>query len=346
MEQKIKNIFQSLSSELFDIKDKVTVKEIKKLGLGENNLNYLVTINQDKKFIFRLNMKKDNLENSRVEFDFLNSISSLQIAPKPILINNNRHNQFKNSFLILEYIDGNALPEEYNMNKNELKILASQLAKLHTFNFDDLNVPKSLLSYDGFFINFDKKLKYINLKFKKYKITNISQNFESIIQKLKNTTYSLKKSEIETIIHGDLYTQNIIQVDNEYKFIDWEYGGLGDPAAEFTLIIDEPGNELNKSDKDFLLNEYFKLRKDNSLFERLNLYILLARFEQFLSAIEKIYSILDKDIDNEYINKENILNNIIDYFKYTVQRLEKTEIGNDIKNINFKKIFPKEFKSN
>lgn len=66
IESKIKEYVRKIDPEVLGLNKAVKEIEVKKLGLGESNLNYLVKVNR-KQFMFRINIDPSSPTKSKTE---------------------------------------------------------------------------------------------------------------------------------------------------------------------------------------------------------------------------------------------------------------------------------------
>jgi len=340
MEIKIKRYFEGMNPKILGVK-KVVITSIKKLGIGESNLNYIVET-LERKFVFRLHIEHNTINKPKWEFIILKSIEKLNVAPKPFLYEL-KNKMFRSSFIILEYVEGKALPNDYQLSDEQLKILAKELTILHLYKITK-KIPPNKLSFKGYLTRFKQDIRYINKKISENKLGN---SFSETLLNIKNILIKeVRKNEeknVSCITHGDIAPQNIIEVPSGFKFIDWESAGIGDPAAEVAFVIDGIGFPISETQKKAFLNEYLKHRCDSTLQQRINLFIKLIRFEQVLWSIKRIYEINDKELSIEYLAKENKFE-IVSYLNWSIEKLLKLELDCNKMDFNGKKIFPSNLK--
>ena len=118
METKIKSYFEKLNPMKLELKGKIKVDKIEKLGKGLSSLNYLVNTN-NKKFIFRLKVDEDMASAER-EFKNLKFFQDKDFAPKVYLFDCSKEN-FECPFLILSYLEGKIIKELKEFNKERIR---------------------------------------------------------------------------------------------------------------------------------------------------------------------------------------------------------------------------------
>lgn len=271
---------------------RLNVQSISFLGKGVSNINYLVKA-ENKKFVFRLNANLRRPEKSKKEFNSLKAIEPLKISPKPIFLGKN--------FIILEYVEGIPFTNK-KITSSFIINLAKLVAKLHSFHTD------------------------FSLPIEESKVTNKEMNdwLKNLKENLKNTTLLsiiLKtKKELEkeqqllkklgkipfVIAHGDICEQNILKTKKGLVLIDFEDLSLKDSADEIAKIFVDFGVPFNKSQKKLFLKEYFKIKKDNNLEERIKIYEKLILFIIFVWSIDYVLRIKNKEMHKSFLNTKEL----------------------------------------
>jgi len=290
MKSNLKEVIQSLDPKILG-SDKIKISSLKKLGVGEGNINYLLETG-NKKFICRINLDKKVPKKSKEEFSALKKIERLEIAPKPYYFHP-KDNNFPFGFIILEFIEGKALRSRKRKYENwQIKELASVLSKLHSQKW---NSPKTEYSYDYFLKKNEEYHRQINRQ-----NNSLKKQFTEIQKRIKS---SLPKEEHEFgLIHGDVCPQNIVETkDKKLKLIDWESLQYSDPAKDITNILVDM--ELKGENLELFLKEYQKIRKDKTILERAKTYAILFRYNYFLWEIRRSFEIINKELPKEYLAK-------------------------------------------
>ncbi|MEK6903465.1 MAG: phosphotransferase [Nanoarchaeota archaeon] len=214
--QKIKEYIEQLSPEVLKISE-VSVRDITLLGSGESNLNYLVDLGS-KKVVFRLHLEDNTRDKPKKEYLILKKIECLNIAPKALLYD---ISNTEGSFIILEYVDGNALPSDYQLSDKQFLTLAKELAVLHSSSVNS-GVPKNKFSYSGYLARFEADIEYIK---RKLQIGKIKDTFVETLYKIdavmRKDVRENKVKNLFSMTHGDIAPQNMVETDSGFKFIDW-----------------------------------------------------------------------------------------------------------------------------
>jgi len=269
MKTKIKQIIKSLNPSILGV-ESIHIDSLRKLGVGEGNVNYILKID-NKKFIVRKNITKDEPYKSINEYKSLKQVEDLNIAPK--VYYRYHKGAYLNDFLILDYISGKSMYKgKRKYTKNQLTALAKLLASLH--NKKNVTLPKRAYAY-SFYLK--EGLKATRL------VSKYNDKLESElkhIHKLVKAQIPSKEKHKFSLIHGDLCPPNIVETKVGMKLIDWEALRYGDPAIDIANILVDMG--FNKKDFDLFMIIYQKLRKDKTILERSYIYKLLTHYVYFV----------------------------------------------------------------
>jgi len=336
MKSKIKNYLKNLNPKVLKLKEIKDIK-LKKLGLGESNLNYLVIINK-KKFNFRINMDTKQPWKSKREYQALKLIENSKIAPKAFHFEKSKE-YFGENFIILEYLEGEDLRKKKITNKLIIN-LAKTVTKLHNVKITKrMRKLRNEKNYKQFLIDeLKKRLNYIKTKRKKY---FLNPNIDKI---LSNKYNELKKLRFysEVLGHGDICPQNVILHKNKLKLIDWEDLGTIDPALEIVRIFQD--FELSEKQQQIFLKKYLSLRKELNLKKRIKDAWNVYFFEVFTWSILHILEIKEGDMHKEFIKKQDIKGHI-NYSKKIFRKAQKQKVFDPKLKWNKLEIFPKSVKN-
>lgn len=201
------------------------------------NQVFLITFKNQMQFVFkRLNLAARNRDQRRCELGVQNLASCNGLSAAVIADNE--------KFRVLSYIKGNVLSEQA-VTSGILELLASQFKLIH-------QLPAKHATEQ------DLAGELAHLK------TQISGNVDEseYLSFLKLAEQLDEESEKNTLCHGDLSLNNIIQEENgSVKVLDWEYTVLACPAYDlgFCCAI----NEFNQVQIEALIEHYYQLNKSN-----------------------------------------------------------------------------------
>jgi len=264
-------------------KNYLGIKEIKSLkvsriGMGENNLNYLTEIN-GQKFVFRIALRKRVEKNMEREFNSLKEIPK-GFGPEPVYFDKTRK-IIKNYYTILRYMEGE---HREKWGKKELNMHAKKLAELHKDkkNFWMYNGKKQKGKIDLYKLFLDEIKIYRKETPKKF-----SKDYEKLISiiknKLKEKNPLLKKIKRFSRVHMDPCLTNILFTKKGIKYIDWEWTGYGDNALDVAMLFDDQYAQppwklkLSKKEIDMYLNSYLKHNPDKTLKERVRAWVIFFK---------------------------------------------------------------------
>jgi aminoglycoside phosphotransferase (APT) family kinase protein len=333
MESKIKSYFEKLNPIKLELKEKIKVDKIEKLGKGLSSLNYLVNAN-NKKFIFRLKVDEDMASAER-EFKNLKFFQDKDFAPKVYLFDCSKKN-FECPFLILSYLEGKIIKELKGFDKEQIEGLAEFLAKIHSMDIVDEmeNLPKK--NYKEMIKKAERQKEAFEKICKDKKFMEVMNNsYSDLLKRYDNYNFPSKM----VLAHGDFCSVNVLSNKNKYYLIDFEDLELSDPACEIAHIFIDFGKPFNEENIIFFLDKYLKFRNEKNLKERVEKYILLW----FLSGMYWGFVQLHKTINNsfleEYKGKEDVKNAISLEKTFLKELIKMRAIPESILNFDFTKIF-------
>lgn len=281
------------------LKLKHKIKSVKALGTGESNYNYLVKIKNNQTFILRI---KKNKSTVKQEFYILKSLKRLKIAPQVFY-----HGR---DYIILEYTPGTAFKEDYHLNDKEFTILAEEVKKLHLLKITKKTIPKSKFNFQEYTKSFKGRL----ISLKKHVPAKTIARLDSARLKIEKIIKTKNFKEKYSLVHGDIAPQNIVRKKDNFRLIDWEEAGLGDPCYDIAFIVDEVSFPITKKQKRLFITAYLKSNNIPDFKARINLWQTLIRFEQLLWAIEHYF-------------KNNDKTRVLEYLKTTMIKFNKLKIG-------------------
>ncbi|MBI9091222.1 MAG: phosphotransferase family protein [Desulfobacterium sp.] len=183
------------------------------------------------------------------------------------------------------FIDGKTLHVP-DFSTDEADSYISMIAKkLH-------EVHNTKEEFKGKFDFFEEVHSYIKL-IGKNKIENYDGH-DKVMEKLADMEGILSKNpRPQSPTHNDPLPENWIVKDGEIFFIDWEYGGIGDPHMDLAAFSLEVG--LTEEQEQFFLNQYF----GRDVTDKEYAFILIDRFVNdvlwYLWAPIQIFNGKDKE---------------------------------------------------
>jgi len=285
---------------------------IKNLGMGENNLNYLV-INDGNKYVFRISTKKHHEKNACKEFKFLKFLPK-DVAPRPIFMDISKK-YIPYYYSILSYVEGKSV---LKWNKDKLKSHALTMAKLHSKTFNYWQTTGKKRKKFSLYQKMTKDMKSYKEVLNNTKLKPLIDSFKKYIEY--NDYYFLKLKKFH-FIHGDLCADNILFNGKNIRYIDWEWCGIRDNAEDIARVYLKNQSiapwyiNLKEEEIEYLLKQYIKNSKyiDNTLKQRVeiwNNYVLFTDMLYFFWKINNYNSSLSKLPKKKYIEASRKL------FKY------------------------------
>lgn len=276
-EKEIKKVLQHHQKKL-KIKDLSKIK-ISLLGQGENNLNILVKVD-NKKLNFRINQRPEIEKNVKREFTFLKKLAK-GIGPKPFFFDGSKA-IIPHIFSIVSYIEGKKIKK---WTKRHLQLHAKALKRLHKKKYSYcLHKEKKESSID-IVSHFKGVLKTYPQISKENQIPEITSLMRIFVQSNALLFSNLKQF---SIFHGDLNIDNILFSKNSVKYIDWEWGGIGDPASDlvrhFMLVPNtDPGMITLKGERLEYFFEQYGMSK--SFRKRVGFWYVYSRYFDLLYCV-------------------------------------------------------------
>ncbi len=344
LETKLKKYLLGLDPKLLGLDSELKSVELKTLGLGESNLNYLAVLN-GKRLVVRINMDPKVPNKSKEEFIALKTIERLKIAPRALLLDDSRK-VISESFIILEYLPGSPLNKHIKkLNRRTIEKLATIVAKLHLLPVGKLKLNTERPTYTSWLTYIEDNIEYIKMKRARY----FGRNDKFI--RLIDATFSRIKAPLETpkypnkrcLIHGDICEQNILVNSNQLVLIDWESVGLGDPAAEITKIFEAFGGiKFSDEQRRLFLKTYLEIRHDGTLKQRIRTFTPLIRYEQFVWAVMHVFEIGEKDMHASFVKNKNLKEHL-GFAEETFDLCKSTGIFDKDLEWSAKTVFPERY---
>lgn len=338
VESKIVEYLRKIVPEVLGLSEE-SVVEVKKLGLGQSNLNYLVKVD-GKQFIFRINMDPDSPNKSRREFDSLRIVEELGIAPKAFHYESSK-DYFGETFIILEYLEGKSLENE-TISDKITEELARTVARLHNTSVGHLRkrLRKNKSSKKAMLYRIKRRINYINVKRERYfpAEDGFSVLLAKTLQGFNEKKISVKPRYV--LGHGDVAPQNAIMHDGKLVLIDWEDLGLTDVAAEIAIIFDS--FDFSEKQKEKFLKEYLKWRKDPTLRRRIRAFWPFQLFGVFCWAVMHVFEVGEEELHATFIQEQDLQEHI-DYAKKMFEKCRNEGIFSKETRWKSSEVFPRKY---
>ena len=307
-----------LLSKEFDLGEIIKFKEIKQ---GIENTNYLL-ITDNKKYILTIFEKRVQKKDLPFFMKLMDRLNKKKInCPKPLRNKNGKYlTRIKNkTACIVTFLDGK---DKQNLNVKNCYDVGKNIGQLHKAS-QNLNLyRKNSMSINN--------LNYF-LSDIKFKSKNIAPNLKSVlIENLKIIKKEWPKNLPKSIIHGDLFIDNIFFNKNKFAgFIDFYFSSNDYSIYEIAICInslcfDKKINKfiLNKKKVKSLINGYQSIKKISQK-EKNNLnilcrgaalrYLLTRIYDYFNTPKTALIKIKDP---KEYFQKLTIHNKLSNYKDY------------------------------
>ncbi|MAG76042.1 MAG: hypothetical protein CL811_04700 [Colwelliaceae bacterium] len=341
MNSKIKSYFENLNPKKLDLKNKVKVSQVKKIGMGTSNLNYLVIANK-RKFVFRLNMDPKLRAKSKREFKALRMLEKYKIGPKAFSIDKSRK-IFDSDLIIISYLEGKTVNKTSDYFKNKMIInIAKLCANLHLIKIQGklkkLHKDNSIKGCNRY-VKFLKKeyLIYINKNLRNKTLKKIIKDtYDDIIRNVPKSKYN---SDL-VLSQGDLCEQNVIVNKGKYKLIDFEDLELTDRASHLAHLLTDFGRTFEEDQKELFLNEYLKKIKVDrvELEEKINTWTPIKLFEIFLWSIKHTLRIKNNEMHSEFSKNDDMDNNLTYVETMFKKNIRFNVIDKKYKNFDIEKV--------
>ena len=248
---------------------------------GVENTNYLIKTNDKKKFIFTIFEKRT--KNSDLPFfhKAMNEFSANDInCPIPIIIDNNDIFEVKGkSCAIYSFIEGHQIT---TINDQSMVSLGNSISKIHMIGIQsELRRKNDMLALSSW--------DYILEKFKQYDGKSKSE-ISHVINTIKNLRDKFPKSLRASLIHGDLFKDNIFFQNNEISgFIDFFFTCSDTIVYDLATLINAWFYEDGQFDEyhfKIFFNQYFEsISWSDEEKNYLNFYLKVSAIRFFLTRI-------------------------------------------------------------
>jgi len=255
-------------------KKKIGIREIKSLkvsriGMGENNLNFLVSV-KGEKFVFRVALRKFIEKNMEKEFNALKDIPK-GFGPEPVYFDKTKK-IIPKYYSVLRYIEGKH-PKKWG--KKELRMHAEKLADLHKDRkrYWTWKGRKQTAKFDIYKL-FLEEVKGYKKDSPEIFDSEVNELIAKVKKHLKEKNHLFTALKRFSRVHKDPCITNILFTDKGVRYIDWEWTGYWDNALDVAMLFDtvyaQPPWKIKLNGKrlDFYLNSYLKKMKDKTLRER------------------------------------------------------------------------------
>ncbi len=287
-----------------------SVEILQEIDVGYLSTVYLVSVDGN---YYAVKMYNERYNGTKVllteQKHIMNArISIPEAVPQVIFYSNSTKNEFNREILVMDKASGIHLTKDI-FNEQVFEELINVLKKLHSSRVNsrpNINEIEKIDNYKKLILQFLKKEEIIS-----------QERFSNHLEALRD--YYLEKNEIfnqKTIIHGDLWWDNILVDNDQIKIVDWLESSEQDYCRDLAQLKIGTLNELldiNESQRFFekILNAYTDKFEDETIFERVRYYLPLLYLEEAFYIPFKFFHW--KTMYEE--NAETFRKRFIDYYK-------------------------------
>jgi thiamine kinase-like enzyme len=287
-----------------------SVEILQEIDIGYLSTVYLVSVDGN---YYAVKMYNERYNGTKVllteQKHIMNArISIPEAVPQVIFYSSSTKNEFNREILVMEKAFGIHLTKDI-FNEQVFEELINVLKKLHSSKVNsrpNIDEIERIDNYRKLILQFLKKEEIIS-----------QERFSNHLEALRD--YYLEKNKLfnqKTIIHGDLWWDNILVDKGQIKIVDWLESSEQDYCRDLAQLKIGILNELldiNESQRFFekILNAYKDKFEDETIFERVRYYLPLLYLEEAFYIPFKFFHW--KTMYEE--NAETFRKRFIDYYK-------------------------------
>ena len=287
-----------------------SVEILQEIDIGYLSTVYLVSVDGNYYAVKMYNERYNGTKVLLIEQKHIMQarISIPEAVPQVIFYSSSTKNEFNREILVMEKAFGIHLTKDI-FNEQVFEELINVLKKLHSSRVNSIpNIDEieRIDNYRKLILQFLKKEEIIS-----------KERFSNHLEALRD--YYLEKNKLfnqKTIIHGDLWWDNILVDKGQIKIVDWLESSEQDYCRDLAQLKIGILNELldiNESQRFFekILNAYKDKFEDETIFERVRYYLPLLYIEEAFYIPFKFFHW--KTMYEE--NAETFRKRFIDYYK-------------------------------
>lgn len=287
-----------------------SVEILQEIDIGYLSTVYLVSVDGN---YYAVKMYNERYNGTKVllteQKHIMNARMSIpEAVPQVIFYSSSTKNEFHREILVMEKAFGIHLTKDI-FNEQVFEELINVLKKLHSSKVNsrpNIDEIERIDNYRKLILQFLKKEEIIS-----------QERFSNHLEALRD--YYLEKNKLfnqKTIIHGDLWWDNILVDKGQIKIVDWLESSEQDYCRDLAQLKIGILNELldiNESQRFFekILNAYKDKFEDETIFERVRYYLPLLYLEEAFYIPFKFFHW--KTMYEE--NAETFRKRFIDYYK-------------------------------
>lgn len=264
--------WNQVTNEVFQETEKYHLLSVSK---GASNHNYSFSLD-GKHYFMRVAPKKvySLYSDIEVEYKVLESLSELNVSPRPIYFNEHK------KILVTEFIEN----EEEGVNLLDSETRKEVIKLLRQIEGAQIDIAREFQPYE----------EVVKLTDMLHDLHDPLANYfqAELLPVLKRIEQALSKKQTKSLCHLDLHHFNILKSPTRLWIIDWEFATLGDPFL--TLGSMASIERWNDEQMASLLNDY-KPNYSERDFHRLFLYRIVADiFWVAWNHLQRSFSPLDR----------------------------------------------------
>lgn len=287
-------ILENIKKNIFYFNSKTVLK-------GGINSKVILLESSNKRYVLKIYSNEFQKQNNRLlnELNFLNALleNGEEYVPKPIC------NNLNSNWAMFSYIDGNSISE---LNKDIIIAVINFFERLHYIKEKNSKLSINKAAEACFSIHQHLRIIKYRLKAIQYPINESPINIKASnwINKclypkfreieiqvsdkygLKESMSKISKKEI-ILSPSDVGIHNMINRDNTYYFLDFEYSGFDDVGKYLVDWILRPGQKIKTDYINLLINGIEKILKSNDFKMRLNYLLELYKIKWTIIMLNK-----------------------------------------------------------
>jgi len=298
------DLFQKKAKNLKDL------EILREIDIGYNSKVYLISIDEKK---YAVKMFDERFNGTAVCQTESNNIQKARkvipdAVPRVLFCSNYVENKFRREIMVMENAKGIPINEK-NLDEKVYENLISVLKRLHSTRTGKINISNEKKRIDECRNTIIEFLKNEDIIAKKRVIKHLDTLREYYFEK---TIFNFQK----TIIHGDLWWDNILVDSGKIRIIDWLESSEQDYCRDLAQLQIGVLNELFDSEKSQyffkkILNTYKREFNDEKIFERIRYYLSVMYLEEAFYLPFKFFNWEIKYRENG----ETFKNRVIEYFQ-------------------------------
>ena len=293
-----------------EIKKPRSVEILQEIDIGYNSKVYLISIDGKQYAVKMYNERYNGTKVCQIERNNIWKASQAipDAVPQVIFCSHHVENEFQKEILVMENAKG--IPLNKNVfNEQVFEELINVLKRLHntrTYNREAINERKRIDTCRETIMQFLKEDEIIAQE-------RVSKHLDIL------SAYYVEKKIFnfrKTIIHGDLWWDNILVSNGKIRIVDWLESSEQDYCQDIAQLRIGTLNEIfdtSKSEYFFkkIVNTYKKEFEDETIFDRIRYYVPLLYLEEAFYIPFKFFPWEIKYRENA----ENFKKRFIDYFE-------------------------------